>query len=209
MSFDAGDEKGLFIMFEENKEGKSFEVTANFDVERIVTNEGAARRLSVVVKMFKDTVMKLAAKKILILADWLVKWCLYLKNEESFEPQNLKAYKQREIILVDFGFNIGSEFGGRHYAVVLERDNNPSNSMILVAPITSYDPEKGCHRASFDLGVGFINNHDKGAAVVLNQIRYISKMRIEAPRTSDEGTRRMEKSLFNELIKRVQRKLLS
>lgn len=196
-------------MTDEKENKQPFIETFSVDVERIITNEGGMRRLTVALKMFRDIVKRLAAKKVLILADWIVKWGFYLQNESTFNPKEMKAYKQREIILVDFGFNIGSEFGGRHYAVVLERDNNPSNSMILVAPITSYDPEKGCHRASFDLGVGFINNHDKGAAVVLNQIRYISKMRIEAPRTSDEGTRRMEKSLFNELIKRVQRKLLS
>ena len=195
-------------MSEENKEGKSFEVTANFDVERIVTNEGAARRLSVAVKMFKDTVMKLAAKKILILADWLVKWCLYLQNEETFEPQNLKAYKQREIILVDFGFNIGSEFGGRHYAVVLEKNNNPRSGVILVAPITSYTPEKGCHPMSVDLGVGVINDYDKGVAVVINQIRYVSKMRIEKPKTSFEKIQRVSKDKFEEIVEKINQKIL-
>ena len=92
----------------ENK--KSFKVTINADVERIVANDGFARRLSVALKMFKDVVMKLSGKKILILADWLVKWCLYLQNELNFTPKNLKLYKQREIILVDFGFNIGSDW---------------------------------------------------------------------------------------------------
>ena len=152
--------------------------------------------------------MKLSAKKILILADWLVKWGIYLQNELTFAPKKLKAYKQREIILVDFGFNVRSEFGGRHYAVVLEKDNNPRSGVIMVAPISSYAPEKGCHSACIDLGLGFINNHDKGATVVVNQIRYVSKMRIEKPKTSLEGTQRMEKDNFEELVKRIQRKIL-
>ena len=33
--------------------------------------------------------------------------------------------------MVDFGFNVGSEFGGRHYAVVLEKNNNPRSGVIL------------------------------------------------------------------------------
>ena len=132
-------------MTDKEKSRMPFQVTVNFDVERIVSNEGAGRRLAVSLKMFKDIVMKLSAKKVLILGDWLVKWGMYLQNESNFVPTKLKAYKQREIILVDFGFNVGGEFGGRHYAVVLEKNNNPRSGVILVAPITSYDSEKGCH----------------------------------------------------------------
>ena len=194
-------------MSEENKK-EPVEVTINFDVERTITNDGVARRLSVAVKMFKDTVLKLSTKKILILADWLVKWCLYLQNELIFEPKTLKSYKQREIILIDFGFNVGSEFGGRHYAVVLEKNNNPSSGVILVAPITSYNPEKGCHPTNVDLGVGVINDYDKGVAVVMNQIRYVSKMRIEKPKTSAEKVQRVSKDKFEEIVEKINRKIL-
>lgn len=131
-----------------------------------------------------------------------------MQNESNFVPTKLKAYKQREIILVDFGFNVGGEFGGRHYAVVLEKNNNPRSGVILVAPITSYDSEKGCHPVNVDLGVGFINNHDKGAAIVINQIRYVSKMRIEKPKTSLEKIQYMNKDKFDELVKRIQEKIL-
>ena len=80
--------------------------------------------------------------------------------------------------------------------------------MILVAPITSYAPEKGCNPACIDLGLGFINDYDKGAAVIINQIRYINKMRIEKPKTSLEGTRRMGRDKFDELLERIRRKIL-
>ena len=110
--------------------------------------------------------------------------------------------------MVDFGFNVGNEFGGRHYAVVLEKNNNPCSGVILVAPITSYAPENGCNPACVDLGLGFINDYDKGAAVVINQIRYVSKMRIEKPKTSIEGTQRMGRDKFDELVNRIQKKIL-
>lgn len=187
---------------------KTFRETITADVERLVTNEGGSRRLAVALKMFKEIVMKLSAKKVLILSDWLVKWGLYLQNELNFTPKNLKAYKQREIILVDFGFNVGGEFGGRHYAVVLEKNNNPTSGVILVAPITSYESEKGCHPTNVDLGVGAINGHDKGATVVMNQIRYVSKMRIEKPKTSFEKIQYMNRDKFEDVVKRLQRKIL-
>ena len=59
-----------------------------------------------------------------IIKDWLLKWATYLQREESFSPSTLKYYKQGEVVLVDFGFRVGDEFGGRHYAVVLEKRNN-------------------------------------------------------------------------------------
>ena len=191
-----------------SEEEKTFRETITADVERMVTSEGSSRRLAVALKMFKEVVMKLSAKKVLILSDWLVKWGLYLQNELNFTTKNLKAYKQREIILVDFGFNVGGEFGGRHYAVVLEKNNNPTSSVILVAPITSYETERGCHPTNVDLGVGAINGHDKGAAVVMNQVRYVSKMRIEKPKTSFEKIQYMNRDKFGEVVKRLQRKIL-
>lgn len=196
-------------MSDNDKREKIIPVTVSADVERIVINDGSSRRLAVALKMFRDIVMKLSAKKVLILADWLVKWGMYLQNELNFTPKSLKAYKQREIILVDFGFNVGGEFGGRHYAVVLEKNNNPRSSVILVAPITSYESERGCHPTNVDLGVGAINGHDKGAAVVMNQIRYVSKMRIEKPKTSSEKIQYMNRDKFNELVEKIQRKILS
>ncbi len=57
-------------MSDKEKSRMPFQVTVNFDVEPIVSNEGAGRRLAISLKMFKDIVMKLSAKKVLILGDW-------------------------------------------------------------------------------------------------------------------------------------------
>ena len=42
---------------------KTIPVSFTVDVERIVSNEGGSRHLAVALKMFKDIVMKLSAKK--------------------------------------------------------------------------------------------------------------------------------------------------
>lgn len=162
------------------------------------------RELTVAFKAFKGIVLKKTIKKALIIASWLVKWSSFLQAEDTFRPENLKAYKQGEIVLVDFGFNIGSEFGGRHYAVVLERNNNPRVGVILVAPISSYDPTKGQHphRMNVDLGIGAIHNYSKGCQVVMNQIRYISKLRIEKPKTSFEEKIMIDKEKLNIVLAR-------
>ena len=167
------------------------------------------RRLAIAFQSFKATLVTKSLKKALIIVDWIVKWASYLQRESSFRPNSLKAYRQREIILVDFGFNVGGEFGGRHYAVVLEKNNNPFSSVILVAPISSYDQTQGqqAHKSNVDLGIGAIHGYSKGSQVVLNQIRYISKLRIEKPLTSNEPRLLMEKPKFMQVLQKLNTRL--
>jgi len=121
----------------------------------------AKRQLAISMRVLKETILSKPLKKVQILAEWLVKWASILQREDSFSPSSLKAYKQREIILVDFGFNIGGEFGSRHYAVVLEKNNNPRSNVILVAPISSYNAgEKNINPACVDLGIAAVNHKD-------------------------------------------------
>ena len=47
------------------------------------------------------------------------------------------AYKRGDIIKADFGFNIGSEHGGLHYAVVLDVNNKHSSPVVTVLPLSS------------------------------------------------------------------------
>lgn len=189
-------------------ENKKIPVDINFDTEREVTTS-ESRGIVVALKSFREVIMGLPVKKIRILTDWIIKWAMLLKNESTFNPATLRKYRQGEIILVDFGFNVDGEFGGRHYAVVLEKNNNPKSSVVLVAPITSYDAAKNekVHPTNVDLGCGAINNYDKGAAVVVNQIRNISKMRIEKPKTSAEGRNYIGKEKFKELLEKIRRQI--
>ena len=189
-------------------EDKKIPINLNINtVREVTTNE--SRGVTVALKSLKESIMKLPTKKIRILTDWIIKRELLLENESTFRPDGLKKYRQKEIILVDFGFNVDGEFGGRHYAVVLEKNNNPKSSVILVAPITSYDPANGetVHPTNVDLGIGAINNYEKGAAVVVNQIRNISKMRIEKPKTSAEEKSYISQDKFEELLKKIKAKI--
>lgn len=64
------------------------------------------------------------------LSYWMEDWTTFLNNEVGFDPKSLKRYKRGEIIRVHLGFNVGSEEGGLHYAVVLDK-NNPKSSPVL------------------------------------------------------------------------------
>ena len=61
----------------------------------------------------------------------------FLGYEKQFSPKKLRRYKRGEIIKVHLGYNIGSEEGGLHYAVVLDRNNAISNPVITIVPLTS------------------------------------------------------------------------
>ena len=68
---------------------------------------------------------------------WLEDWTNFLNFETSFSPLSLRRYKRGEIIKVHLGFNVGSEEGGLHYAVVLDKQNAKSSPVVTVVPLTS------------------------------------------------------------------------
>lgn len=76
-------------------------------------------------------------KRAALLYYWLRDYRNYISNEKAFSSKYLPCYRRGNIINVNFGFNLGSELGGLHYAVVLA-DSAQSNPTVVVAPMTSY-----------------------------------------------------------------------
>lgn len=72
---------------------------------------------------------------------WLNDWTRFLDFESRFNATSLKRYKRGEIIKVHLGFNVGSEEGGLHYAVVVENDNPKSSPVLTIVPLTSVKPD--------------------------------------------------------------------
>lgn len=71
---------------------------------------------------------------------WLEDWTTFLEFESNFSPINLRRYKRGEIIKVHLGFNVGSEEGGLHYAVVIDKQNAKSSPVLTIIPLTSVKP---------------------------------------------------------------------
>ena len=61
--------------------------------------------------------------------------CLALKKLLTLKKSI--AYKRGDIVKLNFGFNIGSEYGGLHYAIVINNKNPHSSSVVTVIPLTS------------------------------------------------------------------------
>lgn len=87
-----------------------------------------------------NVIIKLDLKKARTLLFWLNDWAeKYLPIEESFNYESLKYYERGSILEAHFGFKVGSEQGGLHYAVVIENENDKSNRTVMVVPLGSLE----------------------------------------------------------------------
>ena len=60
-----------------------------------------------------------------------------LLYETIVKPTNFKRYARGCIVKVKFGVNIGSEFSGDHFAIVVSKKDTMKNPVLHVIPITS------------------------------------------------------------------------
>lgn len=91
-------------------------------------------------------------KKANLISYWLKDYVRMINYEEKFNPTRNIAYKRGNIIKLNFGFNIGSEYGGLHYAVVLDKHNAHNSPVVTVVPLTSIKQDKTIHENNIFLG---------------------------------------------------------
>jgi len=74
------------------------------------------------------------------LAYWIKDYSRFLSQESSFRSDKLIRYKRGAVVKVHLGYRIGSEEGGLHYAIVMDRNNSIHNPTLTVIPLTSIKP---------------------------------------------------------------------
>ncbi len=79
-------------------------------------------------------------KRTMNYCDWIDKKTNIVLEEKTFNFNDAKynMIKRGSVVWVEFGFNIGAEFGGRHPAVVLRR----TEGTIFVVPLSSQKPNR-------------------------------------------------------------------
>ena len=60
-----------------------------------------------------------------------------LLYEVKVKPTRFKRYSRGQIVKVKFGVNIGSEFSGDHYAIIVSKQDTMLNPILHVIPLTS------------------------------------------------------------------------
>lgn len=91
-------------------------------------------------------------KKANLISYWIKDYVKMINFEESFNPAKNIAYKRGNIVKLNFGFNIGAEYGGLHYGIVLDNHNAHNSPVVTVIPLTSKKDAKDLHQNSVDLG---------------------------------------------------------
>ncbi len=86
---------------------------------------------------YMNNLVKERYKNAALLTYWLRDYLRYLQAEDNFNPRYNITYKRGQIVYVNFGYRIGSELGGCHYAIVLDVKNSKNNSQLTVIPMKS------------------------------------------------------------------------
>lgn len=61
----------------------------------------------------------------------------YKREFDNHFPSGYYHYKRGTVIRADFGVNMGSEFCGIHFAIVLDKNDNKHKRTLTVVPLTS------------------------------------------------------------------------
>lgn len=154
----------------------------------------------------KTAIIEMKYKPGRILATWLSEWAQYIEKEPTFAPDSLKAYKRGEIVLMDFGFRIGAEIGGLHYAVIIEKNNNPKAGTVGIVPLQSLKPGETVHPTNVALGTGLIPGNPWGSQAIINQMGFFSKQRIIKPIVSPDKIGYVPATKLDEIENRLKAK---
>lgn len=139
--------------------------------------------------------------------NWLQNNNNYLRWELLFDPQRLLRYRRGDIVFLDFGFNVGTEFGGLHWAVVIE-DNPKTSGNVTVVPLSSLEKDKleeNLHRG--EVYLGYIQEPGKQLPTYakVNQIRAVSKIRIYKPKRASDGIYRLANDQLDKIDQEIKR----
>lgn len=124
-----------------------------FTKEEVIQNKkNAIKSLNKLLETYINASSEKRLKKANLISFWLKDYVRLIEFEDIFVPSKNIAYKRGNIVKINFGFNIGSEYGGLHYGVVLDNRNSHNSPVLTVIPLTSIKDDKEIHSNSVDLG---------------------------------------------------------
>ncbi|WP_288531870.1 type II toxin-antitoxin system PemK/MazF family toxin [uncultured Secundilactobacillus sp.] len=69
---------------------------------------------------------------------WINSYGYWLRKENSHQlPKYYRVFKRGTLVMVNFGVQLGAEFSGNHFAVVLNRNDNKYSPVLTVVPLSS------------------------------------------------------------------------
>lgn len=133
-------------------------------------------------------------KKAELISYWIKDYNKYLNFEDKFTPKKLKKYERGDVIKVNFGFNLGNEEGGLHYAVVIDNKNSQSSGVVTVIPLST--KKEGEKLSKFDVSL----EYELSISVMNKMNKLIEDCRVEIEKNTQRIYEVEEKvSSFKEL----------
>lgn len=112
-------------------------------------------------------------KRAQLLSYWIKTYTRMIRREKEFNPASIPRLARRQIVNVDFGFRVGSELGGLHYAVVLDKNNSQKADTVTVIPLGSLKENFVPTRSKIKLSNGIYESLDAKVQGQLEQSRAI------------------------------------
>ena len=112
------------------------------------------------------------------LDDWLNKESSIFLDETMSFCEMYPNFKRGEILKVDFGVGIGSEWSHSHFAIVLNKDDTTKNDNITVVPLTSKNGYNRLYLGKLISELKLNEKYNKDSYVAISHITTISKRRI-------------------------------
>lgn len=98
----------------------------------------ASKGVEAMLLSFANSSVDKITKRAMLISYWLKTYVNYILKEDSFSPSSVFKLKRGSVIQVEFGYRVGRELGGRHYAVVLDVKNKLHRNTVTVVPLGSY-----------------------------------------------------------------------
>ena len=128
-------------------------MSKDFTKEDVILNKKEAiKSLNNLLELYINDPSAKHLKKANLISYWIKDYVNFIKFEEKFEPTKNISYKRGNIVKLNFGFNIGCEYGGLHYGIVLDNKNSHNSPVITIIPLTSMKDNKNVHNNSVNLG---------------------------------------------------------
>lgn len=160
-------------------------------------------------KSYVKELMQKDYKKAAILVYWLRDYLGYIKNENTFKPRQLITYKRGQIVFVNFGFRVGQELGGLHYAIVLDVKNNKGNTTLTVIPLKSKKDKDTIYQNIYMVPLGsvlidlLIDKADRMSTAINQEAAVLAKTHYVDKINSDKSIQNKIKTLrkqYNDAI---------
>ena len=117
----------------------------------IANKKDSIKKLNNLLESYINSQSEDNLKKANLISYWLKNYVQYISQENKFNPTKLLSYKRGAVVKVNLGFNVGAEYGGLHYAIVLDKNNLHHSQTLTVVPLRSSD-SRTVHPRDVDLG---------------------------------------------------------